>query len=170
MSSNSKTLFGGDTGNKLAAQSLVKKILDSDDATGTDLINQLILRKRFEVLAEASNIIKDKLEQLLPPMKAIEEAATDAFPLVVDASVHSDLMACYSAIRNKCGESFVPKTLELQDETSLQILKDLASQLVPLAEQSERIAAVQHKMENVLGDAALHEKLNEEVKSSCSLL
>ncbi|HAU3958053.1 TPA: hypothetical protein F7Z60_09760 [Legionella pneumophila] len=168
MSSNSRTLFGGETGNNFAAQSLVRKILASDDTAGIDLINQLIQRKKFEVLAEAGKIIKSQMEELLPLMKAIEKTAIDAFPSVKDTSVRDELTACYNTVRNKCIESFVPNTPELQEEGNLQILKDCASKLVPLAEQGERLAAVKHKIEDAVGDAALNEKL--EAKSSCTLL
>lgn len=167
MSSNSHTLFGGEVGNKLAAQALFRKILDSDDATGIDLINQLIQRKKFEVLAATGIVIKVHLEELLVPMKAIEKTAIDAFPSVKDTAVRDELTACYNAIRNNRSESFVPRTTELADEASLQILKDCANKFIPLVIQAERLAAVRDKMEVAVGDAALQEKLN---GSSCTLL
>lgn len=138
MSSNSRTLFAGEPGNKLAAQSLVRKILASDETASIDLINQLIQRKKVEVLAEAGLIIKTELEKLLPPMEAIKKTACDAFPSVDDKLVQDELTRCYSATRNNLSQSFVPKTPELQDEADLQKLKECASKLVPLAEQAER--------------------------------
>ncbi|MGQ3890898.1 hypothetical protein [Legionella sp. CNM-4043-24] len=170
MSSNSNGLFSGETGNQLAAQSLVKKLLTLDAAAGNDLINQLIQRKKFEVLAAAGMIIKADLEARLSPMQAIENEAKESFPTARATSVQSDLIACYSAISNNRGESFVPQTPELQDEASLQILKSLANKLIALVEESERVVAVVHKMESALQDAALQEKLNAEKSSSCALL
>ncbi len=170
MSSNSRTLFGGEIGNNFVVQSLVRKILASDDTAGIDLINQLIQRKKFEVLAEVAKIIKGQMEELSPPMKAIEKTASDAFPLVKDTTVHHELIECFIAIRIKRDGSFVPKTLELQDEGSLQILKDCAIKLVSLAEQKEKLAEVYYIINNAVEEAAIDKKLNEKHKSSWSLL
>lgn len=168
MSSRPHGLFDGEDGDQLAAQSLVRKLLTSGDTSGNAAIDHLIQNKKVEVLMCAVKIIQAQMQELLPPMEAIKKTAQDLFPSVDNALVQSELTRCYSATRNNSGQTFVSEIPELQDEVRLQSLKECATKLVPLAEQAERLAAVMHNIENKLGDAALHEKLNAESESNSS--